>query len=341
MVSLSAFTAYAVTLTSMFSSFNNKPSFNNWAAFHGKVYSASERDYRNSVFDANVERIYLHNMYSNSGWTMAVNKFADMTANEWRSVYTRPYNWTQMQMQKEKKKQSIALPSSALPESVDWSSQGAVTPVKNQGKCGASWAFSATGALEGAWFLSKGVLYNVSEQELIDCSESLGNKGCEGGVAEYAFQYVIDNNLTTDALYPYTASASASATASLQNNACKAAGKPYAVSASSYMNVPANSELALTTLIALQPISVAVEADQSAFQFYSGGVMTKACGTNLDHAALAVGYGTNTQGQDYYKVKNSWGADWGMNGYILLGRGAGFSAQGQCGIQMDPSFPLV
>ena len=332
MVSLSGFPAYALTLTSMFSSFNNKPSFNNWAAFHRKVYSASERDYRNSVFDANVERIYLHNMYSKSGWTMAVNKFADMTANEWRSVYTRPYNFTQ-----NKGDSSFSLPSSALPESVDWSSQGAVTPVKNQGKCGAAWAFSATGALEAAWFLSKGVLYNVSEQELIDCSESLGNKGCEGGVAEYAFQYVIDNNLTTAALYPYTSSA----TAYLQNNACKAAGKPYAVSASSYMNVPANSELALTTLIALQPISVAVEADQSAFQFYSGGVMTKACGTKLDHAALAVGYGTNTQGQDYYKVKNSWGADWGMNGYILLGRGAGFSAQGQCGIQMDPSFPVV
>jgi C1A family cysteine protease len=324
MVFASSFaSATAVTLASMFSSLKQKPSFNSWAAFHKKVYSASDRDYRNSVFDANVERIYLHNMYSNSGWTMAVNKFADMTANEWRSVYTRPYNLTGP-------KESTALPSIALPESVDWSSQGAVTPVKNQGKC-AAWAFSATGALEGAWFLSKGVLYNVSEQELIDCSSSLGNKGCDGGMMEYAFQYVIDNNLTTDALYPYTATASA----------CVAAGKPYAVSASSYMNVPANSELALTTFIALQPVSVAVEADQSSFQFYSGGVMTKACGTNLDHAALAVGYGTNTQGQDYYKVKNSWGADWGMNGYILLGRGAGFSAQGQCGIQMDPSFPLV
>jgi C1A family cysteine protease len=326
--SASAFTAYALTLTSMFSSFNNKPSFNSWASFHGKVYSASERDYRNSVFDANVERIYLHNMYSNSGWTMAVNKFADMTANEWRSVYSRPYN--RSPTQKQKQKQSMALPSSALPSSVDWSSQGAVTPVKNQGKC-ASWAFSATGALEGAWFLSKGVLYNVSEQELIDCSSSLGNKGCDSGLIEYAFQYVIDNNLTTDALYPYTSTASA----------CMAAGKPYAVSALSYIDVPANSELALTTFIALQPVSVLVEADQSAFQFYSGGVMTKACGTNLDHGVLAVGYGTNAHGQNYYKIKNSWGADWGMNGYMLLGRGAGFSAQGQCGIQMEPSFPVV
>jgi C1A family cysteine protease len=329
MVSVTAFSfASALTVATMFSFKQQKPSFNRWASFHRKVYSASERDYRNSVFDANVERIYLHNMYSNSSWTMAVNKFADMTADEWRSIYSRPYNRT---LPFNYEAWHATQKATALPSSVDWSSQGAVTPVKDQGKCGSCWAFSATGALEGSWFLSKGVLYNVSEQELIDCSTTLGNKGCEGGFMEYAFRYVIDNNLTTDALYPYTATGP---------NTCMAAGKPYAVSASSYIDVPANSENALMTAIALQPVSVAVEADQSVFQFYSSGVMTKACGTNLDHGVLAVGYGT-TQGQDYYKIKNSWGADWGMNGYMLVGRGAGFSAQGQCGIQMESSFPLV
>ena len=81
-----------------------------------------------------------------------------------------------------------------------------------------------------------------------------------------------------------------------------------------------------------QPVSVAVEADQDSFQHYAGGVMTAACGTNLDHGVLAVGYGTQG-GQDFYQVKNSWGADWGFAGYILLGRGSAYSAQGQCGIQ--------
>jgi cathepsin L len=68
--------------------------------------------------------------------------------------------------------------------------------------------------------------------------------------------------------------------------------------------------------------------------------MTSSCGTNLDHGVLAVGYGTQS-GLDYWKVKNSWGADWGMNGYILLGRGSQYGANGQCGIQMDPSYPVV
>ena len=92
------------------------------------------------------------------------------------------------------------------------------------------------------------------------------------------------------------------------------------------------------TAVVQQPVSVAVEADQDSFQFYTGGVMTAACGTNLDHGVLAVGYGTESAG-DYWKVKNSWGADWGLKGYILLGRGAKFGKDGQCGIQMQPSYP--
>ncbi len=89
-----------------------------------------------------------------------------------------------------------------------------------------------------------------------------------------------------------------------------------------------------------QPVSVAVEADQNVFQFYTGGVMDSACGTQLDHGVLAVGYGVEG-GKEYFKVKNSWGADWGAKGYILLGRGAKFNPSGQCGIQMAASYPVV
>jgi C1A family cysteine protease len=115
---------------------------------------------------------------------------------------------------------------------------------------------------------------------------------------------------------------------------------PSVATIKSFSDVPTNSETALMTAIVQQPVSVAVEADQASFQQYSGGVMTAACGTNLDHGVLAVGYGTSA-GKDYYQVKNSWGADWGSKGYIWLGRGAAFKAQGQCGIQMDPSYPVA
>jgi len=146
---------------------------------------------------------------------------------------------------------------------------------------------------------------------------------------DYGFQYIIDNKgITSEANYPYTAT----------DGTCKK-NVPAVATISSFKDVPANSETALETAIVQQPISVAVEADQSVFQFYSGGVMDSACGTQLDHGVLAVGYGTDA-GKEYYKVKNSWGADWGMKGYILLARGAKFNPSGQCGIQMMASYPI-
>ena len=151
---------------------------------------------------------------------------------------------------------------------------------------------------------------------------------------DYAFQYVIDNKgLTTDKAYPYTATGP---------NTCLSKGLPVAATASAFKDVPTNSQTALMTAVVQQPVAVAIEADESSFQFYSSGVLTKACGTNLDHGVLLVGYGTDSTGLDYYKVKNSWGASWGLGGYVLLGRGAQYNgAQGQCGIQMDPSYPVV
>jgi C1A family cysteine protease len=320
--------ALALYFATTFSSLSNAPSFpsfTHWAKFHGKVYTQTERDYRNSVFNTNLERIYLHNTLGNSTWSMAVNKFADMTPHEWSSKYLGLSKNTYAN-----RTYSFVKPV-ALPASIDWTVKGAVTPVKDQGQCGSCWAFSATGALEGAWFLKNGSLYNVSEQQLVDCSTAEGNEGCNGGLMDDAFQYVIDNGLTTDAAYPYTATGP---------NACQAKGKLTVVKATGFTDVVPNSETALMSALTEQPVSVAVEADQGSFQFYSSGVMTKSCGTQLDHGVLAVGYGT-LDGQDYYKVKNSWGEDWGMKGYILLGRGTAFGAQGQCGIQMAASFPVV
>ena len=301
------------------------PSFEDWSLQHGKVYAPTERDYRNSIYDANVARIVAHNA-GNASWTMAVNKFADLTAEEFGAKYRagglRPKTPKRLRFQN----------TTALPTSVDWEAKGAVTAVKNQEQCGSCWAFSTTGSVEGAWFISKGALPSLSEQQLVDCSVPEGNQGCNGGLMDQAFQYIIDNKgITTEAAYPYTATGP---------NTCEAAGKPVAATLSGFKDVAVGSETALLTAISQQPVSVAVEADQSVFQFYSGGVMDSTCGTQLDHGVLAVGYGTDG-GKDYYKVKNSWGADWGEKGYIRLGRGAKFNPNGQCGVQMAASYPVV
>jgi C1A family cysteine protease len=303
------------------------PSFEAWEMKHGKDYTPTERDYRMTVYGQNLEKIKAHNA-GNATWSMAVNKFADLTAEEFGSRYTGGFR-TRTRMPFGLRFRRVT----TLPASVDWASEGAVTPVKNQGQCGSCWSFSTTGAVEGAWFLANHTLVPLSEQQLIDCSTAEGNQGCNGGLMDYAFQYIIDNKgITSEQDYPYSATGP---------NACKAKGKPVVAKISGFKDVQTNSDNALMTALAQQPVSVAVEADQNAFQFYSSGVMTAACGTSLDHGVLAVGYGA-LNGQDYYLVKNSWGADWGAKGYIYLGRGAKYNGgAGQCGILMDPSYPLV
>lgn len=307
------------------------PSFTQWASAHNRTYSSPEEvAYRRSIFEQNLERIERHNAEGHS-WTMAVNKFADLTSEEFRARFVR--NGFRIRPESERNLDTSLLRGyNAIPTSVDWTTKGAVTPVKNQQQCGSCWAFSTTGSTEGAWFLAKGELVSLSEQQLVDCSTAEGNQGCNGGLMDYGFQYIIDNKgICSEASYPYTATGP---------NTCEASKCKSVATLSSYKDVPANSETALLTAIAQQPVSVAVEADQDSFQFYSSGVMTAACGTQLDHGVLAVGYGI-LGGQNYYKVKNSWGADWGMQGYILLGRGSAFNPSGQCGIQQSASYPVV
>jgi len=304
-------------------------SFSEWARVHGKTYASKEEVVlRRSIYAATVARVQAHNADSTQTWTQAVNKFSDLTPEEFKSLYTGGYR------AREKRSQNVNLTllhKTALPSSVDWNAAGAVTPVKNQGQCGSCWAFSTTGATESAAYVSSKKLISISEQQLVDCSGAEGNQGCNGGLMDYGFEYIIKNKgICTEASYAYTAK-----DGTCKAKTCTASG----ITISKFTDVPTDSETALMTAIAQQPIAIAIEADQSSFQSYSSGVMTKTCGTNLDHGVLAVGYGTQGTA-DYYQVKNSWGADWGDKGYIYLGRGAQFNGnKGQCGIQMDPSYP--
>lgn len=324
----------SLALTLFAATCSTQPSFNEWSEQYGKRYSPTEMDYRISIYDANLVKINDHNV-QNFSWTMAVNQFADLTADEFKALHTGGLRLPQRSSKKSlraTKQRDILLNVSANPTSVDWTAKGAVTPVKNQEQCGSCWAFSTTGSVEGAWFLSKGSLVSLSEQQLVDCSTAEGNQGCNGGLMDQGFQYIIDNKgITTEAAYPYTATGP---------NTCVSQGKPVAATVSGYKDVAPGSEVALETAIVQQPVSVAVEADQSVFQFYSGGVMDSTCGSQLDHGVLAVGYGVDG-GKEYYKVKNSWGSTWGEKGYIRLGRGASFNPSGQCGIQSLPSYPVV
>jgi C1A family cysteine protease len=212
-------------------------------------------------------------------------------------------------------------------DSLDWSTKGAVTPVKNQAQCGSCWAFSTTGSLEGAFQIAGNPLTSLSEQDLVSCDNSAHggtDQGCNGGLMDNAFKWIEKNGICTEAAYPYTSGGGSSGT-------CKTSCAK-AVTLTGFTDVP--NEGAMLAALAKGPVSVAIEADKSAFQLYKGGVLDNAkCGKKLDHGVLAIGYGTDS-GKGYYKVKNSWGASWGESGYIRMVQG-----KDQCGIADSASYP--
>lgn len=284
-------------------------------------------------FKKNVDFVAKHNAGKHS-YKLAVNHFADLTREEFRTKFLG-YKMVDKSHYKSLNRPE-AVNVTVVPTSVDWRKKNAVTPVKNQGQCGSCWAFSTTGSFEGAHAIATGNLVSFSEQQLVDCSSAQGNQGCNGGLMDQAFQYIITNKgLCTEASYPYTG-----ADGTCASSSCKSAG-----TLSSFHDVTPNDENALKTAAAQQPVSVAVEADQTVFQFYTSGVLDDAsCGTALDHGVLVVGYGhDSTANKDFWIVKNSWGASWGAAGYLNIVRntGAPYPNPRQCGITSDPSYPIV
>jgi C1A family cysteine protease len=220
-----------------------------------------------------------------------------------------------------------------------------VTPVKNQKQCGSCWSFSTTGALEGIYAIKRGNLVSFSEQQLVDCDYIRAggtSLGCNGGDMKSAMEWIGKNNgLCTESAYPYV-SGDTKTNGPCQKSCSIVSGSDI----STTVSVSANSDNAMMTALAQQPVSVAIEADQSSFQLYKSGVFTGTCGTSLDHGVLLVGYGT-MNGLDYYIMKNSWDVTWGSQGFMYMARGVDASGKpynggkGQCGVLMQGVYPVL
>jgi len=276
---------------------------------------------RYGIFKQNVEMINNHNAQNHS-YEMAMNHFGDLTFEEFSATakgYLPRANMTRHYV-------TLAHNVRAGP-ALDWRTKNAVNPVQNQGQCGSCYSFSAVASVEGAWAIKKGQLLKLSEQQIVDCSRSFGNEGCNGGLEQSVFKYIISNKgLVASSQYPYTGR---------DTQACKKLTPT--VTISSYVDVPQGNEVQMMAAAQKGPVSIAIDASHS-FQFYSRGVFDDSrCGTSLDHAVNVVGFGTDAPtNKDYWIVRNSWGPGWGENGYARFVRG-----KNQCGMVLDASYPVV
>ncbi|XP_073309484.1 cysteine proteinase mucunain-like [Primulina huaijiensis] len=305
--------------------------YESWLVKHGKAYNAiGEKERRFEIFKDNLRFIEEHNSEDRT-YKLGLNRFADLTNEEYRSMFVGGRMDRKTRLMSGKASNRYAFKEGdGLPESVDWREKGAVAPVKDQGQCGSCWAFSTVAAVEGINKIVTGDLVALSEQELVDCDKAY-NQGCNGGLMDYAFQFIIKNGgIDTSVDYPYRA----------RDGSCDQYRKnAKVVSIDTYEDVPENDEQSLRKAVANQPVSVAIEAGGRAFQLYQSGVFTGQCGTALDHGVVAVGYGTE-KGEDYWIVRNSWGPSWGEKGYIRLQRNVANITTGKCGIAIEASYPL-
>ena len=274
---------------------------------YGKKYASPD-------FEAHAVQVFADNLKTvqeSDDETYGVTQFMDITPEIFKATYLGL-------MTKTTQSENIHVNTGYTATAIDWTTKGDVSAIKNQGQCGSCWAFSTTGSLESVDAIKGTGLGDFSEQQLVDCSGSYGNQGCNGGLMDYAFQYVIAKGITTESAYPYTAA----------DGSCKTDSGAFKIS--KYTDVKKGNCDDLQNAVTQQPVSIGVDAQT--WQFYSGGIKKKfGCGTQLDHGVLAVGF----DDQGNWKVKNSWGTTWGEKGFIRLQTG------NSCGICNTASYPTI
>ena len=298
--------------------------FEEYIIAYDKSYSDEEFFKKYQTFRDNLGYVRTVNS-KNIGYTLGINQFSDMTVDEFSALYlSTPRSndlWEGRSLENYKSKPLT------YPQSIDWRTLGAVTPVKNQDPCSCGWAFASTGAVEGAWNVSGKPLVSLSEQELLDCSSLYGNNGCNGGFVESSLEYAVHSGLTSESNYPYTGYPTIcnSPEVSMVN-----------ATISHFQSIEKNSLTDLVAAVAISPIAVDVWA--SDWIQYSSGILTNTCRIRrTNFSALVVGYNLN-EPSPYLIVKSSWGTKWGVKGFIYL---AAIDGPGTSCINTNPIIALV
>uniref|UniRef100_A0A669ELV9 Cathepsin L.1 n=1 Tax=Oreochromis niloticus TaxID=8128 RepID=A0A669ELV9_ORENI len=308
--------------------------FHAWKLKFEKSYdSESDEAQRKQIWLNNRKHVLVHNILADQGlksYRLGMTQFADMENEEYKRLVSQGCLHSFNSSLPRRGSTFFRLPKgTVLPDTVDWRDKGYVTNVQNQMDCGSCWAFSAIGALEGQNFRKTGKLVSLSKQQLVDCSQSFGNHGCNGGWMDWAFKYIqATGGIDTEASYPYEA----------EEGNCHYNPETVGATCTGYVDVSPNEDALKEAVATIGPISIAMDASHESFQFYQSGVYDEPdCSkTVLNHDVLAVGYGTEN-GHDYWLIKNSWGIRWGDKGYIKMSR----NKSNQCGIASDATYPLV
>ena len=321
---------------------NDIQEFEDFVIKYNRNYS-STNEFLNRfyIFQTNLRRInYVNTPSNNFTYRLGINNFTDLTHSEFSSMY-KGYKGNVIQDKRDYDFHYLTIPrtnSWNMYQPIDWRAEGLVTDVKDQGQCGSCWAFSAVATMEGAWASTSGNLQSFSEQDLVDCVSQC--EGCSGGWPYMAIEWVVNgstngtqnlNNsgIDMESAYPYQAI----------DESCNFTKNGSNTNITNLVRIPEDSVLHLMdALLTVGPISVAIDAEYD-FQMYKSGVFesTECSSEELDHAVTAIGYGVTSNGKTYYIIKNSWGTDWGMDGYIY------FSADipNMCGIAKDACYAIA
>lgn len=261
-----------------------------------------------------------------ANFTLGHNKFSDWTEEEMNvllgekvsaesNAYCKPPN-------------AVAEPRE-VPASVNWVEAGMTTPVKDQGHCGSCWTFATTGTVESANAIFGSGLVSLSEQQLVACV--VADQGCNGGMTYDAYTYLMTANAYLEADWPYEGTDSACTYKEAQASD---------ITLSTYVCVDPQTPAAMKVAVAQQPVAISIDASSTVFHSYTGGVLDSTdCGISTNHAVSIVGYGTDSaSGLEYWLVRNSWGADWGVDGFIKIAITEG---DGICAINHRPLYPTV
>ncbi|XP_034826449.1 cathepsin K-like [Maniola hyperantus] len=303
--------------------------FSSYAAQHQKQYHGDEHEIRKEIFKKNLRRVIEHNQ-RNLGYKLTLNKFSDRTDEELAYLRgTLPSLEHVGTVQFPHTEEEVELLAQELPEHYDMRIEGYITSVKNQADCGSCWSFSTVAAVEGALARSNGGRnLDLSEQSLVDCAWGFHNSGCSGGVINEAYKYILKHGIPSEMEYGlYLA----------REGWCGLENMTTLYNIKGFGAIPPLSVNAMKlALYKYGPVSVTINANEAVFHYDSGMFYDPSCNKQrLNHAVTVVGYGRR-DGVDYWIVKNSWGEDWGEDGYIL------FSAtDNNCHILEDAFYPVV